>query len=137
MIRKIVSALHPMGARETAHGQEQRTVPRSVLTRSEHPPQNYDDEPDAREAIALVVDHTMLSYPRLVTLWQQVRYLDRAGIEGCHVECGTWKGGAAALMGLAHRRSGEACRNLHVFDSFQGLPEPDRAHDGEMAVRYA
>ena len=138
MIRKIVAALHPMGGRtETAYRQDRRTVPGPLLKRSEHPPQNYDDEPAAREAIALIENHTMLSYPRLVTLWQQVCYLDRTGIEGCLVECGTWKGGAAALMGLAHRRAGEACRDLHLFDSFQGLPEPDRAHDGEMAVRYA
>jgi hypothetical protein len=122
---------------ETADEQNRRAGPSAMLKRSEHPPQNYDDEPAAREAITLVEDHTMLSYQRLVTLWQQVRYLDRTGIDGALVECGTWKGGAAALMGLAHRRWGEASRDLHLFDSFQGLPEPDRAHDGEMAVRYA
>jgi len=137
MIRKIVSALHPMRVLETADEQNRRAGPSAMLKRSEHPPQNYDDEPAAREAITLVEDHTMLSYQRLVTLWQQVRYLDRTGIDGALVECGTWKGGAAALMGLAHRRWGEASRDLHLFDSFQGLPEPDRAHDGEMAVRYA
>jgi hypothetical protein len=138
MIHKIVSALHSMkGATTPAHDEERRLPPSKPSKRSEHPLLNYDDEEPARKAIALVEAHTMLSYQRLVTLWQQVRYLDRAGVKGSLVECGTWKGGAAALMALAHRQSGQPHRDLHLFDSFEGLPEPDRAHDGDMAVQYA
>lgn len=39
-------------------------------------------------------------------------------------------------MALAHRRSGHTSRAPHLFDSFQGLPEPDQASDGEMAASY-
>jgi hypothetical protein len=137
MIRKIVTALHTMNFGRRPKQEEGCTVPVALPKRSEHAVMNYDEEQAAREAIALVEDHTMLSYQRLITLWQQVRYLDRAGIPGCLVECGTWKGGAAALMALAHRSAGKPSRHLHLFDSFQGLPEPDRTRDGEMAVRYA
>jgi hypothetical protein len=138
MIGKIVSAFQRTKGSANAGHQDGRGVsPSEPRKRSEHPALNYDEEELAREAIALVERHTMLSYQRLVTLWQQVRYLDRAGVRGALVECGTWKGGAAALMALAHLRSGEPHRDLHLFDSFEGLPEPDRAHDGDMAVRYA
>jgi hypothetical protein len=128
MIRKLVSALH---------GAKGGGAVGVASKQSEHPPLNYDEEAPARQAIALVERHTMLSYQRLVTLWQQVRYLDRAGLQGSLVECGTWKGGAAALMALAHRRSGAPSRELHLFDSFEGLPEPNRIHDGDIAANYA
>lgn len=109
----------------------------SVPTRSDHPILKYDDEGAAREAIRIVESFTMLSYQRLVTLWQQVRYVDRASIPGALVECGTWKGGASGMMALAHLQSGVPNRHLHLFDSFQGLPEPDQNNDGEMAIHYA
>jgi len=138
MIHKLVSAFHrTKSGGKTAPQADCRVPPSRVPKRSEHPALNYDEEEVAREAIALVESHTMLSYQRLVTLWQQVRYLDRAGIQGALIECGTWKGGAAAMMALAHRQSGTPHRELHLFDSFEGLPEPDRAHDGDMAVQYA
>lgn len=138
MIHKIVSALHSTkSSTMPVRDQERSLSPSGQSKRSTHPALNYDEEDSAREAIALVESHTMLSYQRLVTLWQQVRYLDRAGVQGSLVECGTWKGGAAAMMALAHRESGEPHRNLHLFDSFEGLPEPDRAHDGDMAAQYA
>jgi len=104
---------------------------------SEHPLQNYDDEEAARDALNVVRPYTMLSYQRLVTLWQQMRYLDKASVPGAMVECGTWRGGACGMMALAHRRAGDVSRPLHLFDSFQGLPEPQGEKDGEMAVRYA
>jgi O-methyltransferase len=80
----------------------------------------------------------MLSYDRLATLWHQVRYLDRNRISGDLVECGTFKGGAIGMMALAHLASGpEAVRGLHLFDSFEGLPEPRADMDGENAVELA
>jgi O-methyltransferase len=43
-------------------------------------------------------------------------------IPGDIVECGTWKGGAAANLSLVCKIVG---RRLKIFDSFQGLPEGD------------
>jgi hypothetical protein len=49
-------------------------------------------------------------------------------IEGCVVECGSFKGGSTANLSLVC----SLCRrDLEVFDSFEGLPEPaaaDRTH---------
>lgn len=49
-------------------------------------------------------------------------------VEGCVVECGSYKGGSTANLSLVCALSN---RQLDVFDSFEGLPEPsdhDRAH---------
>jgi len=56
-------------------------------------------------------------------------------VPGCFVECGVWRGGSAAVMGLALRHSG-ADRQLHLFDSFEGLPEPTE-QDGSVAKEYS
>ena len=104
---------------------------------AEYPRRHYDEEDLARQALKVVDEYTMTSYERMVTLWQQVRYLDAAGIAGCLVECGTWRGGAMGMMALAHLASGPPNRTLHLFDSFAGLPEPDAAKDGRMAADYA
>jgi O-methyltransferase len=109
----------------------------SLSGRADYPYRHYDEEDLAREALKVVDEYTMTSYERMVTLWQQVRYLDRAGIDGGLVECGTWRGGAMGMMALAHLASGPPSRLLHLFDSFEGLPEPDEAKDRAMAVEYA
>jgi O-methyltransferase len=99
----------------------------------------YDDEAAIRAAAARVASHSMTTFERLATLWQQVRYLDRAGIAGELVECGVWKGGAVGMMALAHLagREGRAPeRTLHLFDSFEGLPAPRAEVDGAAAERF-
>jgi hypothetical protein len=98
----------------------------------------YDEEAEIKAAVRRVKNATMVSFERLATLWQQVRYLDRCGVKGALVECGVWRGGCAGLMALAHTRGGaKPSREVHLFDSFQGLPRPDRSVDGERAVRLA
>ncbi len=49
-------------------------------------------------------------------------------IEGCIVECGCYKGGSTSILSLA---AGLCNRQLEIFDSFAGLPEPseyDKMH---------
>jgi len=101
-------------------------------------PFGYDEEGVIREAARRVSAHTMTTFERLATLWQQVRYLDRYGIPGALVECGVWNGGSSAMMALAHMFSSTTPqRELHLFDSFEGLPEPRSDKDGSEAVSYA
>src|ERR1700719_928983 len=66
----------------------------------------YDDEEGIKRAVSRVRRNTMVSFDRLATLWLQVLYLDRNRIPGDLVECGVWRGGAAAMMALAHLGSG-------------------------------
>lgn len=95
----------------------------------------YDLEDPAREAIAKVVGYTQLSYERLITLYEQVAYLERRRLPGALVECGVWRGGAAAMMAQANLAEGQERRALHLFDSFEGMPEPRQDRDGDEATR--
>ena len=98
----------------------------------------FDDEEEIKRAVEVVSSHTMASLERLAQLWQHVRYLDRYGFDGCLVECGTWRGGCVGMMALAHMRSRTPpSRSIHLFDSFEGLPEPKADVDGATAVVYA
>ena len=98
----------------------------------------FEEEADIKAAVKKVRHHTMTSFERLATLWQQVRYLDRFEIPGSLMECGVWRGGCIGLMALAHMHSaGQPWRELHLFDSFVGLHRPDRRHDGDRAIELA
>lgn len=80
--------------------------------------------------------HTMTRPSRAKVLWKVCRDSLRAGVPGDFVECGVWMGGSAGLMALALRRfEKNTRRKLHLFDSFEGLPEPGK-EDGEKAAEY-
>lgn len=61
-------------------------------------------------------------------------------VEGCVVECGSFKGGSAANLSLVCALCN---RELQIFDSFEGLPEPgdiDKEHllvDAQEIHTYA
>jgi hypothetical protein len=77
----------------------------------------------------------MTSPARCKALWDSVEGLCVKGIDGSLVECGVWKGGSTALMALAAKSSGSR-REIHLFDSFEGLPEPQPV-DGKDAISYS
>ena len=76
----------------------------------------------------------MLPEDRILSLYEQVKYLDQSGIAGAFVECGVWKGGAVGMMALAAGGpAGE--RKLHLFDSFTDICEPHAELDGDRALQ--
>jgi hypothetical protein len=77
----------------------------------------------------------MTNPARCRKLWDLSRETLRKNIPGAFVECGVWKGGSSAVMGLAIRSAGQS-RHLHLFDSFEGLPEPTE-QDGASAKEYS
>jgi O-methyltransferase len=95
----------------------------------------YELEAPALAAIAKVRPYTMLPPERLITLYQQAAHCEKTGLQGAFVECGVWKGGSVALMALANLGQGVARRDLHLFDAFTDICEPDQAVDGERAIR--
>jgi len=68
-------------------------------------------------------------------LWDSCQQVLRQNVPGSFVECGVWKGGSSAVIGLAIKKAGQQ-RHLHLFDSFEGLPEPTEI-DGEYAATYS
>lgn len=50
-------------------------------------------------------------------------------IDGDIVECGSYKGGSGILMGLLLKEM-DIPKKIHLFDSFEGLPEPHIEKDG-------
>jgi O-methyltransferase len=88
-----------------------------------------------RESMARIRQNTMVVTEGLVTLYEQAAYCESFGIPGDFVECGVWKGGSVGLMALANLKYGKSRRTIRLFDSFEGICEPDAAVDGERALR--
>jgi O-methyltransferase len=77
----------------------------------------------------------MTTSTRCRRLWNSCEEVLRKNVPGCFVECGVWKGGSSAIMALAIKNAGQE-RHLHLFDSFEGLPEPTEI-DGKYAAIYS
>src|SRR5215469_16225665 len=52
-------------------------------------------------------------------------------VEGCVVECGSFKGGSAANLSLVCALCN---RTLEIFDSFEGLPEPSHSDESHAVL---
>ncbi len=84
-----------------------------------------------------VRDLTYCSTARLGGLHRAVQQVVAKGIPGDIVECGTARGGSAAIMGLTMKQLGVTDRTLWLFDTFEGLPAPTADDpDKEIADRY-
>ena len=90
-----------------------------------------------KEHLEIINKNTMVNYEGLISLYDQVKYIEENNIIGDFVECGVWKGGCVGLMALANKRFGRKYRKLHLFDSFQGIPEPVEGIDGDLALNQA
>ena len=77
--------------------------------------------------------NTMLSQNRLMNLIEAVDYVVHKNIKGVIVECGVWKGGAMALAALRLKKNKEG-RQIHLFDSFEDICQPDYRIDGDRAI---
>jgi O-methyltransferase len=72
--------------------------------------------------------YSMMTHGRLRGLYRAVREAAAKGIQGDIVECGSAKGGSAALMALTARQA-RINRKVWVFDTFEGLPPPTSLDD--------
>ncbi len=78
---------------------------------------------------------TMVPGKRLRNTYDLARRCVETGIRGAFVECGVWRGGCAAILAyVAHTR--DRSRPIHLFDSFEGLPQPIPA-DGPRGPQFA
>jgi O-methyltransferase len=88
-------------------------------------PRFYDQE--ARSVIRAVRPWTMTSREKLFALIVAVRYIVDQRIEGDIVECGVWRGGSMQAIARVLAARGETTRELHLFDTFEGMPPPSDA----------
>ena len=83
------------------------------------------------EDVALIEEalpYTMTGVMRLRALIDSVRYCINAEIPGDFVECGVWRGGSVLTMIRTLQQLGVDDREIHLFDTFEGMTEPTE-HD--------
>jgi len=90
---------------------------------------------ERRELFRRVRKNTLVSYGRLVSLWNLILKIEKKSIRGNLVECGVWKGGSATIMTYLIQKH-KMNRKVHLFDSFEGMPEPTE-NDGAKAIVFA
>jgi hypothetical protein len=69
---------------------------------------------------------TLTSVQRAYGLWLACRYVVQARILGDFIECGTYRGGSAMVMALSLLSLGEE-RDIYLYDTFEGMPEPSES----------
>jgi O-methyltransferase len=98
-------------------------------------PGHFDEA--ARRTIKAVRPRTMTADDKLFALIVATRYVVDHGIPGAVVECGVWRGGSQQAVAYTLLERGVTDRDLHLFDTFAGMPEPtdrDRRNDGRTAA---
>ena len=80
-------------------------------------------EPE-RRIVCSALPYTMTSVARLVALVDAVRYCVRRGLAGDFAECGVWRGGSVLAMILTLQELGQSHRDIHLFDTFEGMTAP-------------
>lgn len=72
------------------------------------------------QRVEIAASRTLLSPDRL---WMLARMVEQCGfLTGAMAECGSYKGGSARLIAEVLRDAGRGTE-LHVFDTFEGMPE--------------
>lgn len=79
--------------------------------------------PKKTSLLKVAAPYTKAGYPRLTNVYDLSNEIEKKNIDGAFVECGTWKGGCAAIMAAIAHRYGDR-RTTWYFDSFEGMPEP-------------
>ena len=83
-----------------------------------------DFEERHKTIIEAVQPYTITSYLRVYALIEAVRYVLANNIPGDFVECGVYKGGSTMAMALTLLTEGSSDRDIHLFDTFEGMPKP-------------
>lgn len=92
------------------------------------PPEDIPAVSDAdREIIRACTPFSMASQERILAVISAVDYVVKAGIPGSFVECGVYKGGCSMAAARTYLRAGRTDVDLHLFDTFEGMPEATEA----------
>jgi len=112
-----------------AHGQ---AIPDAALYQPLYSP--WLGEPEFEALYGAVRGRTLVSRDRCYVLWRTLRQAAR--LPGQVIECGVYRGGTALLAARTLAGAGSE-HELHLFDSFAGMPETtpdvDRFRPGDLA----
>ncbi|HWL98962.1 MAG TPA: TylF/MycF/NovP-related O-methyltransferase [Nocardioidaceae bacterium] len=126
------SRTRPRGGRKGGKSRSRSSARRRKTTVL---PAHYDAA--ATTVIERVGARTMTQPEKLFGLILATRYIVRHQIPGDIVECGVWRGGSMQAAALTLLDSGEVTRDLHLYDTFEGMTPPDevdRRRDGTPAA---
>lgn len=84
------------------------------------------------DIMTVVNKNSMVDKSRIEELEQAIVEIYNHNLDGDFVECGTWRGGLAALM-IHHIEKYKLGKKLWVYDTFQGMTQPTGV-DGENAI---
>jgi len=93
-------------------------------------------EPRDRSIVERAMPYTMTGARRLMALVDAVRHCVRRDVPGDFAECGVWRGGSVLAMILTLQDLGVADRDIHLYDTFEGMTEPTE-HDTSRLERPA
>ncbi len=77
-----------------------------------------------KNILSIVRPYTLLSESRLFSLYCLAKQICVEDLPGNFVECGTCKGGSAALIAFVIKHYSRRPRVLYAFDTFEGMPAP-------------
>lgn len=83
-----------------------------------------DMESSFREIHSLTQAYSMVSIESAYSLYRAIKYISESNIPGSIVECGVWKGGSMMLTAQTLNECGDTARDLYLYDTFEGMPEP-------------
>jgi len=92
-----------------------------------HPPLRFPTtiaDPAFQTLLAQIRPNTLLSEARLFSLYVLARQICLEDKPGDFVECGTYRGGSACLLGWVVAHHSQRPRRVWAFDTFGGMPEP-------------
>jgi len=84
----------------------------------------------------IVKPNTMVPKGRIDSLEKSLKSVISNNIPGDIVECGTWRGGLAALM-LHYIIKNNLSKKLYIYDTFKGMPEPGIKDDARAMEKYS
>lgn len=82
-----------------------------------------DFDPGFAEIFRQVKDVTLTSVAKQYSLYNACRYVVEAKVPGDWAECGVWRGGSSMLAALTLKKLGDTSRRLHLFDTYEGMPD--------------
>jgi len=94
-------------------------------------------EPEFLALYEQCLQYAMTSSERLYALYKSVQYTVENRIPGDLVECGVWRGGSMKLVAHVLRSLGDTTRTLFLYDTFEGMTEPDPVVDIDFSGNQA